>query len=126
MRVNRDEVLEKNDDARSERGSKQRCAAAQGDHEKRLHRGRELKIRRADKAIVVGPQHSGKATEAARNHKADVFMKPHMIAQRSHAGFALSDSHEAAAERRPNDHAKNAEGNEKSCERKEVNRDGMD
>src|SRR5206468_9400672 len=100
-------------------------AATQGDHQQHFHGSRKLQIRRTDEAVVIGPQHSGEASETARNHKADVLMKPHMIAERSHAGFAFSDSHEAATERRANNHEKNPEGDKKSCEREVVKRYGM-
>src|SRR5262245_26904496 len=122
MRVYGDEVLEKNDDTRSERGAKQRSSASQSDHEKHLHRSCELKIHRAYKAVVVGPQHAGKTAKPARDHKADILVQPHVITECSHAGFALSDSDQGLAERGTDDHAKNPVGDEKSGQREIVKR----
>src|SRR5207253_5267551 len=76
MRVYGDEVLEKNDDARSQRRPEERSAAAQGDHEKHLHRSCQLQIHRADEAVVVRPQHAGEAAETTCNDKPDVLVEP--------------------------------------------------
>ena len=118
MRVYGDEVLEKNDDARSQRRPEERSAAAQGDHEKHLHRSCQLQIHRADEAVVVRPQHAGEAAETTCNDKPDVLVEPHVITERSHARLALSDPHQGLAERGANDRAEDPEGDEKSRERK--------
>src|SRR5215510_10711573 len=122
MRVYGDEVLEKNDDTRPERGAKQRSSAAQGDHEQHLHRSCELKVDGAYKAVVVGPQDSGKPAKATGDNKPDVFVKPHVVPQRSHARFALPDAHQGLAEWRANNDTKNPEADEKSYEHKIVKR----
>src|SRR4030095_2482225 len=123
MRIDGNEILEQNDDARSQRGADQAAATAERDHEKNLYRGRELEVHGADEAVVVGPQHSREATEPARNDKADVFMQPDMIAERSHARFALPDSHQGLSERGTHDHAQNPESDQKTCEREIIERD---
>src|SRR5262249_60004108 len=67
-------------------------ASAEGNHQQDLYRSRKLEVHRADETVVVGPEHAGEAAETARNDEADVLVQPYMIAERSHAGFTLSDS----------------------------------
>src|SRR3989442_475506 len=123
VRINGDEVLEKNDDARSQRGAEQRPTTAQGNHQKHLHRSRELQVHRAHETVVVSPQHTGEAADATGNDEADVFVQPHVIAKSPHARLTLPDSEESLSERGANDEAKYPEGDEKAGERKIVKGD---
>src|SRR6266705_1553787 len=47
------------DESGAQRRAEQRPAAAQRDHQENLDRGGELEVRRADEAVVVGPQDAG-------------------------------------------------------------------
>src|SRR5262245_57176012 len=125
MRVDGNEILEKDDDTRSQRRAEQSSAPAQGDHEQHLHRCCQLKVHWAHEAVVVCPQDSGKPAEATGDDEPDVLVQPHVVAEGPHARLTLPDSHQGLAEWRANDDAKNPEGDEKSCERKIVKRNRM-
>src|SRR5262245_7708667 len=110
MRVDGDEVLEKNDDTRPERWSKQRSSAAQGNHQQHLHRSCQLKVHGAYETVIVGPQDAGKSSEATGDDEPDVLVQPHVVAEGPHARLTLPDSHQGLAERGADDDAKNPEG----------------
>ena len=55
MRIDGNEILEQNNDARSQRRADQGSATTERHHEKNLYRSRELEVHGADEAVVVSP-----------------------------------------------------------------------
>src|SRR5215813_12547148 len=102
MRVDGNEVLEKDDDTRSESRAEQSSTTAQGNHKQYLHRGCQLKIHWAHEAVVVGPQHSGKSAEATGDDEPDVLVQPHVVAEGPHARLTLHNSHQGVPKWRVN------------------------
>ena len=99
MGISADEVLQKDDNSRPQCGANKRSRSPEDNHEECLEGGSKLGIHGAHKTIVVSPEDSRYPAEGASHDIGQVYVKPGVISQDSHARLAFPDSHKALAER---------------------------